>query len=264
MIKVGISGAMGRMGMQLVRLVAADPDLQLAATLEYDGHPALGRDVGLEHGAGAAGVELSAQMPEDVEVLIDFSTPQGTGKHLGACVASNTAIVIGTTGIEDLIPKIEEASGKIAVLTSPNMSVGVNMVFTAAAEIARKLGPDYDIEIVEAHHKFKKDAPSGTALKIAQKIAAATARSLEKHAVYGRRGKPIERTPGEIGIHALRGGDIVGEHTVVYAGLGERVELKHIAQSRETFARGALRAAKFIHGKNPGLYAMADVLAQSK
>jgi len=255
---------MGRMGMQLVRLVQADPGLQLAAALEHDGHPGLGRDVGLEHGAGAVGVELSTKLPPGVDVLIDFSTPEGTAKHLAACVANGTSIVIGTTGIEDLKGSIEKASEKIAVLASPNMSVGVNLIFSVAARIARSLGSDYDIEIVEAHHRFKKDAPSGTALRIAEGITAATDRTLAKNAVYGRHGKPIDRAPGEIGIHAVRGGDIVGEHTVVYATLGERVELKHVAHSRETFARGALRAAKFVQGKEPGFYDMSDVLGQDK
>ena len=262
MINVGISGAMGRMGMQLVRLVHDDPELKLAAALEYDGHPALGRDVGLEHGAGALGVSLASEMPAGVDVLIDFSTPEGTAKHLDACVANGSALLIGTTGIESLKAKLEAASTKIAVLASPNMSVGVNLMFTVAAQIARSLGLDYDIEIIEAHHRFKKDAPSGTALRIAEKIAAATDRTLQDDAVYGRHGKPIDRNKGEIGIHAVRGGDIVGEHTVVYATLGERMELKHVAHSRETFARGALRAAKFLHGKKPGMYEMADVLRQ--
>ncbi|NQT20077.1 MAG: 4-hydroxy-tetrahydrodipicolinate reductase [Planctomycetes bacterium] len=262
MTNIGISGAMGRMGMQLVRLVQADPALKLVAALEYKGHEAIGRDVGLEHGSGAAGVKLAAEMPGGVDVLVDFSTPDGTARHLEACMAAGTAIVIGTTGIEDLRQKIEEAEKQIAILASPNMSVGVNLLFSVAAQIARRLGSEYDIEIIEAHHRFKKDAPSGTALKIAQEIAAATGRALEKDAVFGRHGKPLDRAPGEIGMHAVRGGDIVGEHIVMYAALGERVELKHVAQSRETFARGALRAAKHLHGKKPGLYAMADVLAQ--
>jgi 4-hydroxy-tetrahydrodipicolinate reductase len=262
MTNIAISGAMGRMGMQLVRLVQADPDLKLVAALEYDGHESIGRDVGLEHGSGAAGVKLAAEMPGGVDVLIDFSTPDGTARQLEACVAAGTAIVIGTTGIEDLGPKIEDAAREIAVLASPNMSVGVNLVFSVAAQIARSLGPEYDIEVIEAHHRFKKDAPSGTALKIAQQIAAATDRALDKNAAFGRHGKPLDRAPGEIGIHAVRGGDIVGEHTVMYATLGERVELKHVAHSRETFARGALRAAKFLHASKPGMYAMADVLGQ--
>jgi len=146
------------------------------------------------------------------------------------------------------------------VLHSPNMSVGVNLLFRLAAEVAAALGEEYDIEIIEAHHRFKKDAPSGTALRIAEEIAAATGRSLAKDAVYGRHGASAERKPGEIGIHAVRAGDIVGDHTVIFSGLGERVEVVHRAESRDTFARGAIRAAKFLVGKKPGMYAMTDVL----
>jgi len=260
MIKVGISGAMGRMGVQLVRLVQADAELKLAAAVERADCPGIGRDVGLEQGAGALGVKLTAEPPADIDVLIDFSTPEGSGRQLDFCAAHGIALVLGTTGIESLKGKLAEAGKKIPVLASPNMSVGVNLVFKIAAEIARSLGVDYDIEIVEAHHKFKKDAPSGTALKIAEEIAAATGRSLATDAVYGRYGKPLERRQGEIGIHAVRCGDIVGDHTVMFVTQGERIELKHMAHSRETFARGALRAAKFLAGKRPGLYTMADIL----
>jgi len=260
MIAIGIAGAMGKMGVHLVRLTMKEQDLRLAAALEYDGHPSQGVDIGLAHGAGEAGVLLTAELPEGVDVLIDFSTPEGTAQHIDACTRCGTAMVIGTTGIESLKPKIQEAAERVAVLASPNMSVGMNLVFAEAARIARSLGIDYDIEIVEAHHRFKKDAPSGSALRIAAEIARATGRKLESDAVYGRHGKPLDRRPGEIGLHAVRGGDIVGEHTVIYATLGERVELKHVAQSRETFAHGAIRAARFLHGRQPGLYAMADVL----
>ena len=259
MIKVGISGATGRMGVNLVRLVLADAELKLVCAIERAGHPALGRDIGTEAGIGHVGVTLAAEPVAGMQVLIDFSAPDGTAGLVDFCAAHGIAMVIGTTGIEGLRQKLADASRKIAILASPNLSVGVNLLFRIAAEIARNLGPDYDIEIVEAHHRFKKDAPSGTALKIAEEIAKATGRSLEKNAVYGRHGKPIERAPGEIGIHAVRCGDIVGEHTITYCTLGERVELKHTAHSRETFARGALRAAKFLHGRKPGLYTMADV-----
>jgi len=260
MISIGIAGATGKMGLHLVRLTLNEKDLRLAAALEYDSHPSLGMDIGIAHGAGETGVPLTSDLPEGVDVLIDFSTPEGTARHIDLCVRRGTAMVIGTTGIESLMPKIESAAGQIAILASPNMSVGMNLVFAEAARIARSLGIDYDIEIVEAHHRFKKDAPSGSALRIASEIAEATGRSLDSDAVYGRHGKPLDRKPGELGIHAIRGGDIVGEHTIIYATLGERVELKHVAQSRETFAHGAIRAARFLHGKKPGLYAMADVL----
>ena len=260
MITVGISGAMGRMGVQLIKLVQADADLKLGAAIERADFPGIGGDVGILQGAGPLGVNLSAQVPPGLDVLIDFSTPDGVAKLIDPCVATRTAMVIGTTGIESLKPKLAEAAAAIPILASPNMSVGVNLVFRIAAEIARSLGIDYDIEVVEAHHRFKKDAPSGTALKIADEIAKATGRSLDEQAVFGRHGKPLDRKPGEIGIHAVRCGDIVGEHTVIYATLGERVELKHVAHSRETFARGALRAAKSIAGRKPGQYSIADIL----
>jgi len=260
MITVGISGAMGRMGVQLIKLVQADADLKLGAAIERADFPGIGGDVGILQGAGELGVKLSAQVPPGLDVLIDFSTPDGVAKLIDPCVSNRTAMVIGTTGIDSLKAKLAEAARSIPILASPNMSVGVNLVFRIAAEIARSLGIDYDIEIVEVHHRFKKDAPSGTALKIAEEIAKATGRSLDRNAVYGRHGKPLDRKPGEIGIHAVRCGDIVGEHTVTFATLGERVELRHVAHSRETFARGALRAAKFLAAKRPGLYAIADIL----
>jgi 4-hydroxy-tetrahydrodipicolinate reductase len=261
MIHVAVSGAAGRMGRALVRLIAEAKDLQLAAALEAPGHPALGQDVGTLAGAGECGVVISTDLPETVDVLVDFSLPDGAVERIEACAERGTAAVVGTTGFSDeQRERVAAAAKKCAVVLSPNMSVGVNVLFHAAADLARSLGPDYDIEILEAHHRFKKDAPSGTALKLAEEIAAATGRDLAESAVHGRGPGHPPRKAGEIGIHAIRGGDIVGEHIVYYTALGERLELKHVAHTRDTFARGALRAVRWVADRGPGLYSMADVL----
>ena len=193
--------------------------------------------------------------------MIDFSLPAGTMRRLDTCVEREIPMVIGTTGLDDhQTGKVRAASKIIPIVFAPNMSIGVNLLFSIVGSVARALGEDYDVEIVETHHRFKKDAPSGTALKLAEAIAEATGRDLKKDARYGRRGAVGERASSEIGIHAVRGGDVVGEHTVTFATLGERVELTHKAGSRETFARGALRAAKFLLTQKPALYSMLDVL----
>jgi 4-hydroxy-tetrahydrodipicolinate reductase len=262
MIRVAVHGAAGRMGRILIRLIAESEDLRLAGAVEAPGHAALGQDAGLLAGAGApAGVLVSDALPEEMDVAMDFSLPEGAMACVEACVARGTPVVVGTTGFSaQETGRLAAAAKKTAVLVSPNMSVGVNVLFRAAGQVARMLGPEYDVEIVEAHHRFKKDAPSGTALKLAQEIASATGRDLAKEARHGRGPGPAPRQEGEIGLHAVRGGDIVGEHTVYFAALGERLELKHVAQSRETFARGALRAARWLADRGPGLYGMADVL----
>lgn len=262
MIRIGVNGATGRMGQMIMRLVAGDDALELAAAVERPGHPALGQDAGTACGGSAYGVTLTADLPAGVDVLLDFSSPAGTMGQLANCLKHSTAMVVGTTGFTpEQKAELDAAAETIPVMVSPNMSVGVNLVFDIAAQIAKRLGADYDIEIVEAHHRFKKDAPSGTALRIAERIADAIDVKLDEHASYGRHGQVGERPAGEIGIHAVRGGDIVGDHTVIFATQGERVELRHQAHSRETFVRGAIRAAKFIAGKPAGSYAMADVLA---
>jgi len=261
MIHVVVSGAAGRMGRTLVRLIGEAEDLQLVGALEAPGHPCLGSDAGIVAGAGECGIRVAADLPQTLDVLVDFSLPEGAVERIAACGERGTAVVVGTTGFTDEQRKaIAAAAKRCAVVLSPNMSVGVNVLFHAAAELARTLGPEYDIEIVEAHHRFKKDAPSGTALKLAEEIAAATGRNLAKSSVHGRGPGQPPRREGEIGIHAVRGGDIVGEHIVYYSGLGERLELKHVAHARDTFARGALRAARWVADRGPGLYSMADVL----
>jgi 4-hydroxy-tetrahydrodipicolinate reductase len=261
MIHVVISGAAGRMGRTLVRLVHEAEDLKLAGAVEAPGHPALGSDAGVLGGVGVCAIAVSDALPREFDALIDFSLPEGSLARIEQCAARPTPCVVGTTGFSEAQRRrIELAARKTAIVLSPNMSVGVNVLFHAAAGLAQTLGPDYDIEIVESHHRFKKDAPSGTALKIAEEIAKVAHRSLSDVAVHGRSPSSPPRQTGEIGIHSVRGGDIVGEHTVYYSGLGERLELKHVAHSRETFARGALRAARWVADRGPGLYSMSDVL----
>jgi 4-hydroxy-tetrahydrodipicolinate reductase len=261
MINVAIAGAAGRMGRTLIRLVADEADLKLAAAVESPGHPCLAA-AGAIPGLAELGLRLTDAVPhEGVDVLIDFSSTEGSVEHVEACAAAGMPCVVGTTGFSaDQRQRIDAAAKKTAVVLCPNMSIGVNVLFHVAAELARTLGADYDIEIVEAHHRFKKDAPSGTAIKIAEEIAKATGRDLDEAAVHGRGPEHGARKPGEIGFHSIRGGDIVGEHIIYYTSLGERLELKHVAHSRDTFARGALRAARWVADRGPGLYSMNDVL----
>jgi len=260
---VGVTGACGRMGSLVIRIVAEDASLKLAAALEAAGHPKLGEDAGLATGLGRPlGVPLARDLTEDVDVVVDFSLPAGTMAALDACVKRKTPMVIGTTGLNDAqLARLKDASKTVPIVFAPNFSVGVNLLLRLVGDVARTLGDDYDCEIVEMHHRFKKDAPSGTALKLAEAIAKATGRELKDDAVFGREGAVGERKKGEIGILALRGGDVVGDHTITFATMGERIELTHRASSRETFVRGALRAAKFLlEGRKPGLYSMLDVL----
>ena len=262
MIKVAINGAAGRMGRRLVALVSEEDDMQVLAALEGRGHEMIGRDAGEIAGIGPIGITIRAEWDAPADVLIDFTVPAGTMARLPEAVEKGAAMLIGTTGhTDDQKAQIAGASQKIPILHAPNMSVGVNVMFKTAGEMAAALGDDYDIEIVEIHHRFKEDAPSGTALRLAESIAEATGRDLAKEAVYGRHGATGERTRKEIGIHAMRGGDIVGDHTVIFSTLGERIELTHRAHTRDTFARGALRAARFLAGKQPGRYAIRDVVA---
>jgi 4-hydroxy-tetrahydrodipicolinate reductase len=261
MIRVGINGACGRMGSRLVALVNEATDLELAAAVERQGCPEMGRDIGEVAGAGTLGLPLEADLTRDVDVLIDFSKPDATIKRLWCSLERKIPMVIGTTGLSDeQLAQIDKAAESIPILISPNMSVGVNLLFGLAGEVAKTLGEDFDIEIVELHHRFKKDAPSGTALKLAQNISRALGKNLDECAVYGRKGIVGERPRGEIALHSVRGGDIVGEHHIIFSTLGERVELVHRAHTRDAFARGALRAARFIVGKPAGKYDFSNVL----
>ena len=264
MADVVVAGAAGRMGNRLVALLQEDSQLRLVAALEAPGHSALGRDAGEVAGAGRLGVPITADanavLAKD-RILIEFSVPEASLAHARLVARQGGRAVIGTTGFTPAQREELAAIGRsIAILVAPNMSVGVNVAFRILADMARLLGDDYDVEIVETHHRFKKDAPSGTALRMAEVVAQALGRDLAQAAVYDRHDKLAERTRREIGMAALRSGDVVGEHTVSFGALGERLELTHRAQSRDNFARGALRAARFIATAGPGLYSMQDVL----
>ena len=240
-LRVSVAGSGGKMGRALVEAAGADKELEVASSFDV--------------GDNAAAAIASG------DVVVDFTRPEGTLAHLAHCVKLKKAMVIGTTGFSAAQRKeIEAAAGKIPVVLSPNFAVGVNAVFKLAETAAGILGDDFDVEIVEAHHRQKVDAPSGTALRLGEVVASALKRDLKKVAVHGREGEPGARPAKEIAFHAIRGGDIVGEHTVIFAGTGERVEITIRSQSRMTYALGALRAAKYLRGKKPGLYSMEDVL----
>jgi 4-hydroxy-tetrahydrodipicolinate reductase len=262
-MKIAIAGSTGRMGRTLIEAIFSSADLKLSAALEVVASPQLGRDAGEAVGS-PCGITVSSDYAAGIgasDCLIDFTRPEGSLLHLDACVKAGTNMVIGTTGFSaEGKQRIVDAAKRIAVVFAPNMAVGVNATFKLAEVAAKILGDAYDVEIVEAHHRHKVDAPSGTALKLGEVVAAALGRDLKTCAVYGREGDTGERDAKSIGFHAVRGGDIVGEHTVIFAGSGERVEVTVRSQSRMTYAVGALRAARFLKGKAAGLYDMQDVL----
>jgi 4-hydroxy-tetrahydrodipicolinate reductase len=264
MVKIGVAGAAGRMGGRIVALAGEYEGLQLAAAFERSGHKDIGRDIGQVAGVGEIGVVLSdgiSSIIDSVDIIIDFTSVGSTKENLKTAAAKGKAMVIGTTGFSDEdMKEIAPFVKKVPCVMASNMSLGVNLLLKVLQDVARALGDDYDIEIVEAHHRLKKDAPSGTALKMAQVIADAVDRNLGEVAVYARKGIIGQRTKKEIGIQTVRAGDIVGEHTVLFGGLGERIEITHKASSRDTFARGALKAARWLSGKPAGLYDMQDVL----
>jgi len=262
-VNVAIAGASGRMGRMLIEATLRDPACALAAALDLPDSAFLGRDAGELAGIGQS-VAITSDVAAAFEVadcLIDFTRPEGTLRHLEAARAAGKAMVIGTTGF-DAAGKdaIARAAETIPVVFAPNMAVGVNAVFRLLDVAARILASGYDIEIIEAHHRHKIDAPSGTALRMGEVVASAIGRDLEACAVYGREGVTGERPAQQIGFATVRGGDIVGDHTVMFAGLGERVEITHKASSRMPYALGALRAAAFLKGCKAGLYDMQDVL----
>jgi 4-hydroxy-tetrahydrodipicolinate reductase len=262
-LKIAIAGSAGRMGHALLEAVLHSGDLKLAAALEQPGNTHLSADAGTLIGSTPSGVVLSADLGvlAGSDVLIDFTRPQGTLAHLAACRQHGVKLVIGTTGFSDAEKKtIAEAARDIAIVFAPNMSVGTNLLFKLSDLAARVLHEGYDVEIIEAHHKHKVDAPSGTALHLGEIIAKANGRKLDDCAVYGREGVTGERNAGAIGFSSVRAGDIVGEHTVMFAGTGERVELTIRSSSRATYAQGALRAARFLADKKLGLFDMQDVL----
>jgi 4-hydroxy-tetrahydrodipicolinate reductase len=261
--KIAIAGAGGRMGRALIEAVAQSADFRLAAALEVPGSPALGRDAGEQVGA-PCGVKITADVASALagcDVLVDFTRPEGTLAHLDICRRQGVHMVIGTTGFSaPQKQQITDASTAIPIVMAPNTSIGVNLTFKLIEIAARVLQEGYDIEIIEAHHRHKVDAPSGTALRMGEVAAQATGRDLARDAVYGREGTTGERKASTIGFATVRGGDIVGDHTALFAGTGERVEITHKASSRATFALGALRAARFISDKRSGLFDMQDVL----
>jgi len=249
--KLAVIGAAGRMGRRIVALAVESGQFEIVGATDSKGHPDIGKDAGLLAGAGALGVPLSDSCPSGADVVIDFSLPEAAGQTLRHCTDHKIALIMGTTGLgADLQAVVTESAREIPIIYGTNMSVGMNVLFALVGKAAAMLGPDYDVEIVEQHHRFKKDAPSGSALTLAEKVCEAT----------GRHGKDALRQTGTIGMHAVRAGDIVGVHSVICSTLGETITLNHTAHTRDTFVRGALRAAPWLIGKAPGLYSMADVL----
>ena len=261
-VRIAVCGLGGRMGQRLGNLVLDAEDLELTAASEAPGHDWLGLDAGEVLGRGPLGVKIQpAIAASDADVVVAFTTPEATLADAAACAAAGTAMVAGTTGLSAAqLDEFRAAVAPIPCVFAPNFSTAMNLLFKLVEEAARVLGDDYDIEVVEAHHRHKVDAPSGSALRLAERAAAGVGRNLEEVAVHGREGETGERSRREIGMHALRLGDLAGDHSVVYGSSGEYLELRHHATSRDAFALGALRAARFAAAAGPGLYDMGDVL----
>ncbi|MEI9475305.1 MAG: 4-hydroxy-tetrahydrodipicolinate reductase [Deltaproteobacteria bacterium] len=261
-VKAIVVGAAGKMGGRIIHIINETPSIELSQAVERPDHSAIGRDIGEIIGLGKMGIPLEkAVKKERGAVIINFSSPQASMESLEFAKENGLAAVIGTTGFSPAqIERLRELSKSMRCVFSPNMSVGVNVMFRIVQEVAQVLGPEYDIEILEAHHRLKKDSPSGTAVKLGELIANAIGRNFSQVGVYGRKGLVGERTQEEIGMQVIRAGDIVGEHTVLFGGIGERLEIIHRAHSRDNFARGAVRAALWIVNQPNGLYDMQDVL----
>lgn len=261
-IKAIVVGAVGKMGSRIIHIIHETPSISLYRAIERPDHPSIGKDIGEVIGLGKMGIPLEGELKRDGgDVIINFTNPKTSIESLEFAKDTGSAIVIGTTGFSpEQIGRIKELSKGVRCVLSPNMSVGVNVMFKIVQEVAQVLGSEYDIEILEAHHHLKKDSPSGTALKLGELIAKAVGRDFSKVGVYGRKGLVGERTKEEIGIQVIRAGDIVGEHTVLFGGIGERIEITHRAHSRDNFARGAVRAALWVVNQPNGLYDMQDVL----
>jgi 4-hydroxy-tetrahydrodipicolinate reductase len=261
--RIAIAGASGRMGQMLIEALAASSDCRLTGALDVTGSPAIGQDAAAFSGR-TSGVLIHADIRQGLAnsgVLIDFTRPEGTLAHLAVCRELGVKLVIGTTGFSEVQKaEIAAAARDIAIVMAPNMSVGVNVTLKLLDMAARALSTGYDIEIIEAHHRHKVDAPSGTALKMGEVIASALGRDLKDCAVYAREGVTGERDPSSIGFATIRGGDIVGDHTVLFAGIGERIEISHKSSNRATYAQGSLRAARFLNNQATGLFDMFDVL----
>ncbi len=261
MSKVAILGAAGRMGQMLIRCSRGLPGIEVVAAVEQSGHAALGQDAGMLAGAGSLGLPLVAEWPTQAEVVIDFTFHTAVTANIAQVLAQRQGFVLGTTGLsEPERQAVLDAARKLPVVWAPNFSLGVNLLLDLVRRAAAVLHADYDAEIVEMHHRHKRDAPSGTALGLAEALAQGRGVALKDVVCYGREGITGERPVGQIGIHGVRGGDVVGDHTVIFATDGERVELSHKASSRESFAKGALTAARWLQGRKPGLYTMRDVL----
>jgi len=256
-----INGAAGRMGRRIVALAVEGGNFEIVGAVEAAGHADIGKDIGVVAGVAETGVKLGSEYPAGADVLIDFSLAEAADKVIEYCTQNKMSLVMGTTGLSDgQVRKLQDAGKKTAIVRASNMSVGMNVLFRLVGKVAQMLGDDYDIEIVETHHRYKKDAPSGSAITLAKNIAAQTGRDWPGCVVHGRKGKDALRQAGTIGMHAVRAGDITGEHSVIFSTLGETLTLAHRAHNRYTFASGALRAARWVVGKKPGLYSMGDVL----
>jgi 4-hydroxy-tetrahydrodipicolinate reductase len=259
--KLVVCGAAGRMGKRIISLAIEADEFDIIAAIESQDHPDIGKDAGIVAGSSPIEVKLDSVYPDKADVIIDFSLPAAVDKTVDYCTESGAALVLGTTGLSDeQQEKIKTASVKVPVIYGTNMSVGMNVLFSLVGKIASMLGDEYDIEIIEQHHRFKKDAPSGSALTLAENICTASGRDFPGSLVHGRSGNNALREKGAIGMHSIRAGDIAGVHSVVFGTLGEKITLNHTAHSRDTFVQGALRAAKWLIGKKPALYSMADVL----
>jgi 4-hydroxy-tetrahydrodipicolinate reductase len=253
------------MGQRIATLAAESGQFEIVCAMERAGHPDMGKNYGAMIGKDQIKAVIGQKLEGNPEVVIDFTIPESTKGWVDAAVAAKTKLVIGTTGLgEAELGHIREAGKKIAVVQAPNMSVGMNLLFRVVTDMTKALGSDYDIEIVEQHHRFKKDAPSGSALGLLNSVAAGLGKNAKDIAVFGREGKEASRKPGEVGVHAVRLGDTVGEHVVYFGTLGETVSISHSAHSRDTFAQGSLRAAKWLMGKETGVYSMQDVLFGNK
>lgn len=263
MIRVAVTGAAGRMGQMIVRIISETPGVILSGAVEYPGHAAIGKDAGDLAGVGSLGVLITAGLGTAIsgcDVVIDFTSAKASLDHLDLVASQGKAIVVGSTGFTPEEKAAINARKDAKIFFAPNMSVGMNLLFKLVYDAAKILGDEYDVEIIETHHRFKKDSPSGSAIRLAESVADALDRNAASDVVHGREGLVGERTRKEIGMHAVRAGDVVGDHTVVFGALGERLELTHKASSRETFARGAVRASLWISDKAPGVYDMMDVL----
>ena len=264
MTRIIVDGACGRMGKIIIQGVVQQDDMQIVGAIEYPEHSQIGQDAGEVAGVGTLGVPVSRDLPailDQGDVVIEFTTPSATLEHLREVVDAGKRMVIATTGYtEEELAQVRELAAQISCVMAPNMSLGINVLLQAIQVVAKALGDDYEVEVIEAHHIHKADAPSGTALRIAEVLAETLGRNLPEVGVYGRHGMIGERPKKEIGIHAIRGGDIAGDHTVLFAGVGERLEITHRAATPEAFARGAIRAARWVMDAPKGLHDIGEVL----